>query len=118
MKAHMFYLAILIITLVGLAIFLPQNMITSYSTCEGCNELCNETTQCNEGLVCCPSSWESGVCQKSNSCAAIEDISSRQSYKEFSQPEPPFAIKNIAWKTFFLPLLLVGIVIFAFRRKH
>ena len=119
MKAHIFYLVLLIVVLAGFAIFLPQNTMTGYSVCEGCAELCSESTDCGAGLICCPTMWESGVCHKANSCAAVAEISMQSEYEEYKNPEPPLAIKNIAWKTFFLPLLAVlAIVVFALRRKQ
>lgn len=119
MKAQIFYLVLLVIVLAGLALFVPQNMITGYSVCKGCAELCSETSECGEGLICCPTAWESGVCHEAGNCAAMAEISMQTDYEEYRNPEPPLAIKNIAWKTFYLPLLAVlALVVFAIRRKH
>lgn len=121
MKDHAFYFSLLVVTLVGFAMFAPNNGITGLTVdCEDCGKLCDVDDEC-EGTICCPTTWESGVCHYPESCAAIADVSMRQTYQEYAYPEKPQSIHNIAWKNFGIPVLviigLITSVVYFTRRK-
>jgi hypothetical protein len=123
MNDHAFYFGLMVVAIVGLATFAPENTITGFTIgeCPDCGKLCSDSRECN-GLICCPTAWESGVCHKSESCPAIAELSSRQSYEEYVNPQTPQSLENVAWKTFGFPVLvilaLVAAVVFFTRRNH
>lgn len=122
MKDHAFYFGLMVLGFIVAAMFLPSNTLTGFSIqkCPDCGKLCDEDSECG-GLTCCPTVWESGVCHEARSCAAIADVSMRQTYQQYANPEKPMSIHNIAWKNFGIPVLIIlGLVaVIVYRaRKH
>lgn len=115
MQAQAFYLSLMVITLVGLATFLPQNSITGFvvGDCPGCGALCDDTNECSDGLICCPTQWETGICHEPRSCAAMAQLSETQTLEEYTTPETPRSLKNVAWKNFGMPLLAIFVCVAA-----
>lgn len=121
MKDHAFYFGVLVVGLVAVAMFAPNNSITGLVIdCPECDKLCDTNDECG-GLICCPTTWESGVCHYADSCAAIADLSMQKTYQEYAHPEKPQSIHNIAWKNFGIPLIVIlGFVaaVVYFTRRH
>lgn len=114
-------IGVLIFFLIGIAYFVPQNGITGNAVAEktcgklGCTELCDaeaENTCSQKGTVCCPTHWESGVCDYSVNCEKIREYSLYQNLETYQDtvreaPEPVEA----TWRRFFFPLLLTACII-------
>ena len=109
MKSHFFYAGLFVITLVGLALFVPSNYLTGLSveSCDGCGLLCENNNECSQGLECCQTNWDLGVCHHESACLSVAELSKESTLEEYKNPERPKAINNIAWQTFGVPLLVV-----------
>ena len=120
---------LLILLLIGLGVFLPSNTLTGNTVRDdvescgtlGCSELCDpaaEENTCGGGTTCCPTQWETGVCDYD--CATVLEYSKQMSLAAYqdSVREQPSPV-DPGWR-FWLPILVVlGIVIyFFFRRKN
>lgn len=111
--------------LIGLAILVPSNTLTGHivqsNSCKGigCVELCDiDAPACGEGLSCCPTQWNTGVCDYEVNCEKIREYSLYQSLEMYqdSVREQPAQIDT---SRFIIPLLLtLGILVyFIFKRN-
>jgi hypothetical protein len=111
--------------LILLAIFIPSNTLTGHivqeGTCKGlgCVELCSEQMTCGEGLTCCQTHWDSGVCDYETNCEVIRQYSLYQSLETYqdSVREKPSPITGDTY--FIIPLAIVLLIIayFIYQRK-
>jgi hypothetical protein len=110
--------------LIAAAFFIPSNSLTGHVVEEscgklGCSELCDVgTNTCSDGMVCCPTNWESGVCEYSTRCEQVREYSMFQSletYQDSVRTTPPPV--QASWRSFFLPLGLVIIACIVLLRK-
>ena len=111
----------LAILLVGLAIVFPSNTLTGRviqdGPCKGlgCVELCDQgNSTCHDGTVCCPTHWNSGVCDYAVNCEKIREYSLYQTIETYqdSVREQPAPV-DTGWSRFFLPLVLcLGIIVY------
>jgi hypothetical protein len=115
----------LILGIVGLllaaAFFLPSNSLTGHIVKDegcgplGCSELCDQTGQvsvCGDGYVCCPTNWETGVCDYRQNCEKIREYSLSQSLATYqdSVREAPAPV-NADIRSFFIPLAITLAII-------
>lgn len=126
---HWWMLGGMAVLLFALAIIIPSNHLTGNvvqeGTCKGlgCVELCEQGTDaaqstCGSGLVCCPTQWESGVCDYDVNCGRIREYSLFQSLETYqdSVRERP---QQFDMQRFILPLVLVlGIIAYFALKKQ
>jgi hypothetical protein len=108
----------LIVVLLGAAFFIPSNALTGRVTQEscgsiGCSELCDQDgpNTCSKDAVCCPTHWNTGVCDIETNCEKIREYSLYQSLETYQDsvrttPSPVHA----DWQSFFLPMAAVILV--------
>lgn len=108
-----------------LAIFLPSNTLTGNviqdGTCKGlgCVELCDSENTCTEGLSCCQTHWDSGVCDYDVNCEKIREYSLYQSLETYQDGVREAPAPIAADYRFFIPLSMILIIIayFIYKRK-
>ncbi len=107
----------IIALLVGVTLFLPNNMLTGKviqsNTCGklGCVQLCDvadATPVCEKGTVCCLTHWNSGVCDYDTNCEKIREYSLFQTLEVYQDSirESPAPI-DPSFSRFFLPLIII-----------
>jgi hypothetical protein len=114
--------------LVSAAYFLPSNTITGNAVkepvCDGfnCLQLCDQDNPqpaaCSEDMVCCRTHWASGVCSYESRCERLREYSLYQSielYDDTVRGNPPRVVAD--WRSFILPLLLAGALIYFIVRR-
>lgn len=120
----LFYLGITFLLIVGVTILLPNNPVTGNVALEtdscgklGCSQLCDTSEDCGIGATCCPTAWaEGGLCDYAENCPVIAEFSARGGTLEeytLARGESPQAIRNIGFRTFWLPMLVVAAVCIA-----
>jgi hypothetical protein len=121
-------IAAMAVLLVGLAIFMPTNTLTGNVIVEGpcqglgCVELCDVGADvCAKGLSCCPTQWETGVCDYSTNCERIREYSLYQTLETYQDGvrEKPAPVQ-LDFQRFVVPLAIITIIIgyFAFKRRQ
>jgi hypothetical protein len=118
----------LVVLLIGLSFLLPSNTLTGRIITEppcsgvGCVQLCDVGAEdaCSREYVCCPTHWQSGVCDYSFNCEKIREYSLYQSletYQDSVREQPASVQPDI--ERFFLPLVgiivVIAFVIFKYR---
>jgi hypothetical protein len=123
---HTYFFIGVLVLLIGAAFFIPTNGLTGNVVKEscgklGCSELCdsNGPNTCSSGMVCCPTNWNTGVCDYESSCTKIQEYSIFQSLETYqdSVRTAPDAV-HADWHSFFLPLALVIIACLVLLRSH
>jgi len=115
-----FYSSLVIIAMVGMAVLLPGNPVTGTAVLDtescgklGCMQLCDDTSECESGMVCCLTTWEDGLCDYAENCPVLAEYAAKGgSLEEYQmlREESPQAIRNIGFKTFWLPMLVVAAI--------
>ena len=115
------------VLLVGVAVMLPQNGLTGHivqeGTCKelGCVELCDQDMEntCTDDTVCCPTHWNSGVCDYQVNCEQIREYSLYQTLETYQDGvrEQPSSI-DTRWNRFMIPLLVTLVIIGYFVAKR
>lgn len=111
----------LIIVLVSITYFVPNNAITGNAVAEktcgrlGCTELCEpdmENTCSQKDTVCCSTHWDTGVCDYAVNCEKIREYSVYQNLETYQDTvrEMPESVEA-TWQRFFFPLLLTACII-------
>ncbi len=120
--------AVFLLLLFGLFIVLsvlwPTNPLTGSggeSACRGpdCIELCTTTEDCSgTSRICCPTSWESGVCGYEQECQSIAAYSKRMSVELYQDTlrKRPTPVQGMT--RFLLPILFVLLFLYWVSRKH
>jgi hypothetical protein len=111
--------------LLGLTFLLPSNTLTGKIVTEkpcdglGCLQLCDQATtdaypidSCGKDLVCCPTHWETGVCDYDFNCEKIREYSLYQTLETYqdSVREQPSEVQP-SFERFFLPLIIILVFI-------
>ena len=118
-------LAILLI--IGLAALFPGQMITGNVISDedvscgelGCFELCDDACS-TDGMVCCTTHWDSGICEYPQNCELLRQRSLYQTletYQDSVREQPRHVTSQGAFFSTILAVLLVIIGIVWTRHK-